>query len=81
MQLECHQSRWIFGRRFLPRLEIGNEQRCRETLEDAEIVIKWEDNYGGGKYLGRILGSALKIFLRIAAEEKVAWSRGKAVEQ
>lgn len=60
MQLEWHQSRWIFGRRFLPRLEVGNEQRCRETTEDAGIVIKVGDNYGGGKYLGRMVGSAFK---------------------
>lgn len=57
MQLECHQSRWIFGRRILPRLEIGNELRCREATEDdAEIVIQVEDNCGVGKYLGRIVG-------------------------
>lgn len=57
MQLECHQSRWIFGRTVLPSLEIGNELRCREATEDAEIVTKVEDNYGVGKYLGRMVGS------------------------
>lgn len=58
MQLECHQSRWILGRRILPRLEIGNELRCREATEDAEILTEVEDNCGVGKYLGRIVGSA-----------------------
>lgn len=57
MQLECHQSRRIFDRRILPRLEMGNDLRCREAMEDAEIVIKVEDNSGVGKYLGRIVGS------------------------
>lgn len=60
MQLECHQSRWNFGRRILPGLEIGKEQKCREATEDAEIVIKVEDNYGGGKCFGRIVRSAFK---------------------
>lgn len=38
-------------------MEIGNELRCREATEGAEIVIKVEDNRGVGKYLGRIVGS------------------------
>lgn len=45
-QPERQESRRIFGRRILPRSEIGDELRCRE---DAVVVMEAVDNCGVGK--------------------------------
>lgn len=48
-QPERQESRRIFGRRILPRSEIGDELRCREAAEDAVVVMEAVDNCGVGK--------------------------------
>lgn len=53
MQEELQKSRWIFGRRLLARLEIGNELRCREATEAAVVVIKVVDKYEMGKDISK----------------------------
>lgn len=53
MQSEQQKSMWIFGRRILPRLEMGNEVKCREATEDVVVVIKAVDNYGVEKCICR----------------------------
>jgi len=57
MLAEQQKSGRIFGRIILPRLEIGNELRCRESTEDAVVVIKVVDNYRVNKYVSRRSGS------------------------
>lgn len=40
----------------MPRLEIGNELRCREATEDTVVVIKVVDNCGVDKCVSRRSG-------------------------